>query len=402
MEPDHLRILYAGSLPPLRHGLAIMCGQLVARLAERGHQVRAISPIMHEELRNGDAFASAHPRVRVTRMLVPSIHDPSRAPAAYRRDLGEGFRRAVDAQVAAARPDVLFIGNTSMAEYLLDLTIAHQIPCVLRLGGPIALQILDGTLPEDLGREVLAGLRRADRLVAVAPHLAGALRLLGLDHVGVIENPVDTRRFSPGAKDPGLMEALAVAADDVVVAHVSKLAPEKRPLDIVLSAERALRSNPRLLYLIVGDGALRPAMEDACARNGLTGRFRFVGWVDHATVPGYLNLADVVVMPSEPLEGRSNVYLETQACGRVLLASDIPAAREVIVDGETGLLFRKGDVTHLTARTLELGGDQSLRAAIGVRARQVSEGRAFDSVLAAYENVFREVIRQRDPRGRGR
>jgi glycosyltransferase involved in cell wall biosynthesis len=45
------------------------------------------------------------------------------------------------------------------------------------------------------------------------------------------------------------------------------------------------------------------------------------------------------------------VYLETQACGRVLLASDIPAAVDVVTDGETGLLFRKGDIAHLAART---------------------------------------------------
>jgi 2-deoxystreptamine N-acetyl-D-glucosaminyltransferase/2-deoxystreptamine glucosyltransferase len=229
-------------------------------------------------------------------------------------------------------------------------------------------------------------------LIAVAPHLAGALARLGLDGVHVIENPVDAERFAPRPKDPSLMAMLAVGRDDVVVGHASKLAPEKRPLDIVLSAERALRSNPRLLYLILGDGPLRAAMQEACARSGVADRFRFAGWLDHATVPAYLNLADIVVMPSEPLEGRSSVYLETQACGRVLLASDIPAACEVVVDGGTGLLFRKGDVAHLAERTLEAAGDPGLRATIGMRARQVSGSRTFATALTGYEAVFREAI----------
>jgi glycosyltransferase involved in cell wall biosynthesis len=56
-------------------------------------------------------------------------------------------------------------------------------------------------------------------------------------------------------------------------------------------------------------------------------------------MPDYINLADIVVMPSAA-ETQALVYLETQACARLLLASDIPGAREVIVDGETGLLFR--------------------------------------------------------------
>ena len=54
-------------------------------------------------------------------------------------------------------------------------------------------------------------------------------------------------------------------------------------------------------------------------------------------------------MPSES-EAFPLVYLETQACGRLLLASDIPAGREVVVPGDNGLLFRTGDVADLTAR----------------------------------------------------
>ena len=168
------------------------------------------------------------------------------------------------------------------------------------------------------------------------------------------------------------------------MAHASKLAPVKRPLDIVLAAERALPAEPRLLYLILGDGPLRAPMEEACAQRGITSRFRFAGWIDHATVPDHLSLADVVVMPSE-LEGQSLVYLETQASGRVLLASDIPAAREFIVDGETGLLFRKGDVGHLAHRMLEVAGNPSWRRAIGLRARRAAEAHALEGVVAADE-----------------
>jgi glycosyltransferase involved in cell wall biosynthesis len=47
-------------------------------------------------------------------------------------------------------------------------------------------------------------------------------------------------------------------------------------------------------------------------------------------------------MPSDS-ETQALVYLEAQACARVLLASDVPGAREVMTDGETGLLFRKED-----------------------------------------------------------
>ena len=146
--------------------------------------------------------------------------------------------------------------------------------------------------------------------------------------------------------------------------------------------------------LILGDGPLGKQMGEAAAERGIRSRFRFTGWLDHAAIPRHLSLADVVVMPGE-FEGRSLVYLETQACGRVLLASAIQSAREVIVDGKTGLLFRTGDVAHLAARLLEILGDARLRETIGRQARCAAERYALPGVVAAYEALFRDIISRR-------
>jgi len=133
-------------------------------------------------------------------------------------------------------------------------------------------------------------------------------------------------------------------------------------------------------------------MENACRRAGLLERFRFVGWVEHRRVADYLRLAAMVVMPSES-EGQALVYLETQACGRLLLASDIPGAKEAIIDGETGLLFRKGDTTDLAAKTLFAARDENLREAIGRNARKAVEARRLDAAVAEYEAALGEAVR---------
>jgi len=168
----------------------------------------------------------------------------------------------------------------------------------------------------------------------------------------------------------------------------------KRPLDIVESAERALRQNPKLLYVIVGDGPYRGLMEEACRRWRIAERFRFAGWVDYDRVPDYVNLADIVVMPSEA-ESQARVYLEAQACARLLIASDIPGAREVIEDGETGLLFGKGDIDDLTAKTLLAASDPELRAKMGWRAHERVRVHSVDRAVAAYVVTFEDIIRQR-------
>jgi glycosyltransferase involved in cell wall biosynthesis len=132
-------------------------------------------------------------------------------------------------------------------------------------------------------------------------------------------------------------------------------------------------------------------MQAACADKGIADRVRFVGWIDHDHVADFLNLADIVVMPAED-ETQARVYLETQACGRVLLASDIAAAREVITDGETGVLFRKGEPADLAARLLHLADRPELRATIGRQARARITAHALPRVVAEYLDAFAGVV----------
>jgi glycosyltransferase involved in cell wall biosynthesis len=393
-----VNILYVGALPPARHGVAVMCGQLLEGLAAVGHRVRAITPVKVSS--KADQLIAALRGVEVIGLPVAEVApDNWFAPDTYRALIGDGFQRIVDAQVAVARPDIILIGSTSMAEHLPRLAAPHALPSVVILHNDVEARLKDA-LPGGLhqSRRVLAGFRHADGLVAVAPHIGESARGLGLERVLVIGNPVDVDRFTPRPKDRDLMEKLGIEPDALVVAHVSNLIPLKRPLDVILAAERALSVEPRLLGLILGDGPLRKQMEEAAAERGIGGRFRFAGWLDHATIPRHLSLADVVVMPGD-FEGRSLVYLETQACGRVLLASDLPPAREVIIDGKTGLLFRTGDVAHLAARLLEILGDARLRETIARQARRVAERYALEHVVAAYEAVFRDIISGHPPSG---
>jgi L-malate glycosyltransferase len=200
------------------------------------------------------------------------------------------------------------------------------------------------------------------------------------------------RVFRPRRKPNALARRLGIPDRDVVVAHLSNLKKIKRPMDVVESAERALAANMRLTYVIVGDGDCRSPMVEACARKGISDRFRFTGWVDHRDVPAYINLADIVVMPSE-FEAQALAYLETQACARVLVASDVAGAREVIVDGQTGLLHRPADIDHLASKTLLAAGDSTLRADIGRQAREAAGAHSQEQWVAAYAAAIEEVVR---------
>ena len=190
------------------------------------------------------------------------------------------------------------------------------------------------------------------------------------------------------------MERLGLRADRFIIAHISNLKGIKRTSYIVASACEVVRREPRSTYIVVGDGNCREHMEAECRRLGIIDHFRFVGWVDHEDVADYINLADAVVMPSET-EAMALVYLETQACGRLLIASDIPAAREVLRDGENGLLFRKGDSADLTRKILLAANDPALRDRIGAVARERVKQYDLNHFVAAYDRVIRGVARKR-------
>jgi glycosyltransferase involved in cell wall biosynthesis len=243
------------------------------------------------------------------------------------------------------------------------------VPCVLRVGGTLLRALAADAYPRELAAPYVDGCRSADLVIVQAVHMREFAERLGVRRVAVVPNSVDLEQFAPRSSPAPLRAALGIGKDDVVVVHASNLKAVKRPLDVVQMAGRALARDPRLVFVIVGDGACRAAMEDLCRRTGVSDRFRFVGWVDYARMPDHLALADMVVMPSE-FEQQARVYLETQATGRVLVASAVRSARDLVVHGRTGLLYRPGDVDDLAAQVLRAAADPALRASIGRAARE--------------------------------
>jgi glycosyltransferase involved in cell wall biosynthesis len=110
-------------------------------------------------------------------------------------------------------------------------------------------------------------------------------------------------------------------------------------------------------------------------------------------MPQYVNLADMVIMPSES-EGLSRMYLESQACGKTLIASDIPVAREVVTHKKTGLLFRKGDIDDLAEKTLLAAENLRLRAEIGKRALECVQQYGLEKVVEEYLAMIHNLLRR--------
>jgi len=388
-----MNIVYVGDCGPKPSGAPISSDQLIRKLAARGCRVRAVTPDLYGGDPDMPAFDAARPEIHTIHYPVPAYFtDPfDPPPAEWEAMTRRGIASAVAQLAIESRPDVLIVRELWWP-YAADLCIEHDIPGVVLVRGNPTSAILAGVFRADLEARFLKELRKADWIVTVAQHFLPGLSRLGFERVSCIENGVDLRAFSPRSRNQALARQLAIADSDFVLLHAGQIKPIKRPLDIVHAADRALRRNPNLLYVFVGEGISRGEVEDLTRHYGIANRCRFVSFVDNALMPDYMNLADAVVMPSER-EGCSRVYLEAQACGKTLIASDIAGAREVVVHGETGLLARKGDVEDLAEKMLSAASDLALRPHIARCARRSVERRHdIDVAAEKYLQLLKSIV----------
>ena len=368
-----MNIIYVGDCGPKPSGAPISCDQLTRAFARQGWRVRVLAPALSAGDPDLAAFDAARPEIEAHHYPVPHyfFHPFERLPAEWEAATAAGVADGLAHLIADARPDVLLVRELWLP-YALPAAVRHAIPSVAMVRGNPTSAILAGVFPGDLVERFLGELRKADRIVTVARHFLPGLRELGFVNVECVPNAIDLTVFAPRERDRALAARLGIEDTDIVVLHASQIRPIKRPLDIVRSARRVLQRNPRVLYLIVGEGMSRGEMQALAEASGVVERFRFEPFVDNGQMPQYMNLADLVVMPSER-EGLSRVYLEAQACAKTLVASDIAGAREVVTHGETGLLFRKADIDDLADKTVLAAGDPALRARMGRQARRYVE-----------------------------
>jgi L-malate glycosyltransferase len=174
-------------------------------------------------------------------------------------------------------------------------------------------------------------------------------------------NGIDTGAFHP---QRGPLPA-ALKGASLVIGVVCGLRPEKA-VDTLLDAFAAVRQ-PGLRLAIVGSGECLPALQERARALAILPDCVFEPATPH--VPAWLHAIDIFVLPSLS-EALSNALMEAMACGCAVAASRVGGNPELVVHGETGLLFEPRDVAGLTAALRLLIADRSLRAKLAQNAAQ--------------------------------
>lgn len=222
--------------------------------------------------------------------------------------------------------------------------------------------------------------------MAVSASTAQDLGRRGLDEdaIAVIPNGVDLDRCTPGG----------ARFDDPTILYLGRLKRYKR-VDLPIRALAALRAEGASIRMVVaGTGDHEASLRALVRELGVNDAVEFRGYVTKEEKLELFRRAWIHVLTS-PKEGWGITNLEAAACGTPTVASDSPGLRDSVVDGETGLLVRHGDVSALVAAIRRLVEDGELRERLGANASEFAQRFTWDGAATATERFLADVAQSR-------
>ena len=241
---------------------------------------------------------------------------------------------------------------------------------------------------------------RADSCVGVSHAMVEELEALDLppETVSFIPLGVDVSSEGAASRAHPLQERVR-AGEAFKIVYVGSLIPRKS-VHTLIDAHLELRARGHdVLTLLIGSGPEESALRKRAPGDGTV---LFAGHQPPASIPDWIALGDVLVLPSRS-EGRGLVLVEAMALGVPVVASEIPGPLEMISPGVNGLTFPSGDPVELAARLERLVLEPSFRARLGAQGKQyvLREGLTPEASARRHVELYRSLLAARAARPSG-
>lgn len=241
--------------------------------------------------------------------------------------------------------------------------------------------------------------RFTDRAIAVSASVKEASvkkRRIAGEKVFVLHNGIHLDAFSDPGKERVENERmrLGIRPDHPVIGTVGRLGIEKGIKYLLQAAVQVLKVYPDTVFLLAGDGPLTEELKNLSKQLGVDRNVVFAGFC--RDIPAVLSIVDIVATPSLT-EGSPLAVLEAMAMGKPIVASNVGGIKEILKDGETGLLVPSEDPSSLAEKIIYLIGHRKEAQDIGIRSRE--ESRKYDIHLHArkIEKQYFDLIASADP-----
>lgn len=245
-------------------------------------------------------------------------------------------------------------------------------------------------------------LKRANAVTTICEGLRDDIVARGIpaDKVTVIPNAVDLAEFAAGAAPRAELKQQLGLEGALVLGFIGSFYAYEGLSVLLRALPQLVSQNPSVRVLLVGGGRQEAELKRLVAELGITDKVVFTGRIPHAEVHGYYDLVDALVYPRLSMRLTELVTplkpLEAMAQGRLVAASDVGGHRELIRDGETGVLFKSNDPAALAAKVLQLLNAPQSWARLKANARHYVESeRNWKSSVARYQLVYETAAKGR-------
>ncbi len=207
-------------------------------------------------------------------------------------------------------------------------------------------------------------------LAVVSSNLKSYVESLGIpsERVVVVPNGVDPSKFKTNTKIRDRLIQKLNLRGKTVIGFIGSLKPWHGTETLIEAFSQIYHENPKVHLLIVGDGPKRGELESKQRALGLDSSVSWIGNIPHNEVPAYISAMDITVAPYTEQE---NFYFspiklfEYMASEKPVVAGGIGQVNDIIQNGETGILYKAGDVKELKEVIKRLIASPRLRERLG-------------------------------------
>ncbi len=207
----------------------------------------------------------------------------------------------------------------------------------------------------------------------------------------VVNNGIDQKRFNPDNRFKDIRAELGLPKDKILLLFLARFTSHKQPLTLLEAFENVVKKNNNIHLLLVGEGDEKAAGELFVKEKQLENSVTFSSF--RLDVPDVIANADIYILPSL-WEGLPIGLLEAMAMGKSVIATNVDGSKDVIKDGENGLLVETdGLIRNLEEKILLLSQNKELRNKLEAGAiKTVNEKYEAVGMTRKIERVYDELV----------
>ncbi|MBI3520560.1 MAG: glycosyltransferase family 4 protein [Bacteroidetes bacterium] len=213
-----------------------------------------------------------------------------------------------------------------------------------------------------------------------------------LERAQVIYNGIDHEKFNPSSNYSDIRAEFGIPTGKTLVGYLVRMTKQKDPFTMVRAVKEVSKTNRDIIFLMVGNGELLGATKKLASELEVSEQIIFSDFRND--IPAILQAIDIYCLPSL-WEGMPIGLLEAMAMGKACIASAVDGTKELVNDGENGILIEPKDPHSLARHIVNLHLHPEGRKALGNNAmKHIQKYFSLDQMVNKIEQLYIETVRK--------